>query len=166
MILPLNQMYFKHNPTQTTADAVVLIYKGTRLARTEYPPWARPFVGPNGHALIKKINPQRNNIFFHVILPILNHLYHLPELVHKYKRQLIIICQLSDNFFKLCMDHRIFDTKRVTLLHLHPWQRPRWPKFLLAVSCHGLKKKNIYQSTWLDTQGREAHLASHLPTQL
>ena len=63
----------------------------------------------------KTTNSLRKIIFLCVIIPRPNHMYHLTELVHEYGIQPIIICQLGDNFFELCMAHKCFDVKMVTL---------------------------------------------------
>ena len=67
--------------------------------------------GPNGHALVKKIDQQINLIFTRVILPINNHLSPLPEPLHLEGTQLISICQLGENSVKLPISHKSLTPK-------------------------------------------------------
>ena len=90
-IIALNQLYIKHNPTNTASDDMVLISKGVRIVQTEYPQRERPFVGPNKYFLVKTTNLQSKKTFLCVILPSPNNIYHLPELIQKEGRQLISI---------------------------------------------------------------------------
>ena len=98
---------------------MILIYKGMRLEKIEYSPRAPPYLLLNVHATVKRINPQRNKHFLHVIFPRPNNMCHLPELLQKQGRQIISKWKLSDNFFKPCKGHKTVDTERVTLHLLH-----------------------------------------------
>jgi hypothetical protein len=55
--------------------------KGVWLARAEDPAGARPLVVPNGHALVETYHPCREEDIHHVLIPGLDHLPDLPELV-------------------------------------------------------------------------------------